>query len=1079
MKMLFPIALACASLVMIGPASAGEPPAAAAQPALTQPDVSPDGSEIAFAADGAVWIVPAKGGTARILVSDSGTDSRPLFSPDGKYLAFESDTTGNGDIYLLDRKSGALRRLTFADSPDRPSAFSRDGKWLYYTSSRGNIGGMGGVYRVRVAGGTPMPVSRELYRNEEAGAPSPDGKTIALVGEGWGSAQWWRHGRAHIDDSAIWLLKNDGSHDYSRLTPDDARALWPMWASDGNSVYYMSDRSGADNIWKAPLKGKEQTVTHFSNGRCLWPRIAADGKIIVFERNFSIWTLATASGKAHKVAIRLGGAVAGPGTMHKTFHGDFSDLALSPDGRKLAFIAHGDIFARGAKKAGPAQQITHTPAAEFGIVWAPDSKRIAYVSAREGTNHIYMYDFKTGKEKRLTDGAEDDDQPVFSPDGKSIAFVRGAKKLDVLKLSGGHVRTLATGELNLHHPLNSAHSFAWSPDGRWIAFMAWGKRWYRNVEIVPVAGGKPRAASFLGNTFSGSLRWSPDGKSLYFATGQRTETGRIARVNLTPQTPEFHEQKFLDLFQEQTPPGMPGAPASKTSAKPEKGGKSGKKTSKPKRVVIDFDGIAERLKLLPVGLSADSVVVSPDGKTLVFDAMVAGHDNLYTWPLNPLANKPPVAHQITSTAGNKSSVQFSSNGKRIWYIDDGRIHSVSLKGGEAKSFATSASMDINFAAEKEVVFHEAWTWLDKNYHNPKMNGVNWQAVRKRYAPLVAGAANPDTLHRILRRMVGELDSSHSGVRGPGHPAFVTGNLGLRFAPATYEKRGLFKIAEVVPLSPAAVTGKIAAGDYLLAVDGKKLGQDTNVYALLAHRIGKETVLTVADGAGGKNQREVKVKPVNTPTMTKLTYEMWTEHNRQMVAKLSHGKLGYIDLPDMSLSSLQRLYRKINARNGTKEGVVIDVRNNYGGFVNAYALDALARKPYLHMTFRGATPVAARPVLGQPALERPTDLITNRVTLSDGEDFTEGYEELGLGKVVGEPTAGWIIYTSDVRLIDGATVRLPFITVTTEKGKPMELHPRPVDVPVAEPLGESYRGKDARIAAAVKTLLHQLQSKQER
>jgi Tol biopolymer transport system component len=1052
------------------------------KPVLRQPSVSPDGKTIAFAANGAIWSVPATGGLAHILIADSAADSRPLFSPHGKYLAFVSTKTGNGDIYLLDLATGGLRRLTFADSPARPSAFSADGKWLYFTTSRNNIGGMGAVYRVPVRGGTPMPVSLELYRNEEAGAPSPDNKRIALVGLGWGSTQWWRHGRAHIDDSAIWLLQNNGSHDYRRITPDDARALWPMWAADGKSLYYMSDRDGTDNIWQVATdvkgQGKEHGITHFHKGRCLWPRISANGKLIAFERNFGIWTLDTASGKARRVPIRLVGAVAGSNVQHKVFHGNFSELRLAPDGKKLAFIAHGEIFATGTKTPGPAQRITHTPAAEFGLVWAPKSRRIAYVSARDGANHIFIYDFASGKERRLTDGRKSDAQPEFSPDGKSVAFIRGAKQLEIVNIKSGKTRRLASGELALHHPLNSPHSFAFSPDGHWIAFMAWGKRMYRNARAVSVAGGKARPLSFLGNTSSGWITWSHDGKSVYFRTGQRTEPGEVARVDMVPQTPQFRKEKFFNLFREQTPSSVPQAPitssGSATSAVPAKATSAKtKKAKRPKPVKIVFQDIARRLKLLPVGLNVNSIVLSPDGKTLLLNASVAGHQNLYTWPLSPLAAKPPVARQITDTPGTKADAQFSPNGKTVWYLDDGKIYSVPIKGGHARRFTASAAMNVNFKREKEVVFHQAWKWLEDNYHDSNMNGVNWKAVRKRYAPLVAGAATPATLHGILNQMVGELDSSHSGVHGPGRPAWVTGRLGLRFDPGVYEKRGEFKISEVIPLGPADVTGKVHAGDYLLAVDGKKLGAGVNLYRLLGQRVGKETVLTFADNAGGKNRRKVKVKPVNTPTITHLTYQMWTEHNRQKIGKLSHGKLGYVDLPDMSLNSLRRLYRKINAQNGTKEGVVIDVRNNFGGFVNAYALDALTRRHYLNMTFRGMQRVSARPVLGEHALERPTVLITNRVTLSDGEDFTEGYRELGLGKVVGEPTAGWIIYTSNVKLIDGGAVRLPFITVTTADGKPMELHPRPVDVHVAEPLGESYRGKDARLAAAVKVLLKRL------
>lgn len=1041
--------------------------------ALMQPAVSPDGSEIVFVANGALWTVPANGGTARILVSDKGADSRPLFSPDGRELAFESTATGNGDVYLLDLAHSTLTRLTYSDSPDQPSGFSRDGQWLYFTSARDNIGHLGAVYRVRVSGGTPMPVSLELYRNEEEGVPSPDGRNIALVGEGWGSTQWWRHGRAHIDDSAIWLLRNDGSHAYRRLTPDDARALWPMWSADGQSLYYLSDRSGADNIWQVNLAGAEHPLTHFTDGRALWPAIATNGKLIAFERGWNIWTLDPASGATRELPITLGGAVAGPAVEHQTFSKDFEDLALSPDGKKLAFVAHGEVFATASGSPGPAERITHTVAAEFELDWGPKSERLVYVSERDGHDHLFLYDFKTRAERRLTSGNVDDLEPQFSPDGEWLAFIRDGRELELLNVASGAQRTLASGELDLHHPLDAERPFAWSPDSRFIAFMQWGARMYRNAEVVAIAGGAAQPVSFLGNTFSGTPWWSPDGKALYFTTGQRTEEGQVAEVALVPQAPQFRREQFLDLFNEPTAPAplksaaTPAPPAATTAAA------MAAQKKQPVKVAVDFAQIATRLKLLPVGLNVRDIALSPDGKTLLLTALVGGSTNLYTWPLNPLALTGPVAHQITATPGEKSAAQFSADGKTVWYLEKGEIRSVAVTGGEPKTFAATASMDIDFNAEKTVAFDEAWRWLAENYHNPQMNGVDWDRVRSEYAPLVAGATDPAALYILLGQMVGELDSSHSGVRGPEQPAVTSGRIGLMFDPAAYWDQGVFKVSEVVPLGPAALSGKIAVGDYLLAVDGHALTAASNLDALLADHIGKETVLAVASNASGKDRHEVQVKPVNSAELQQLVYNSWVEHNRALVAKLSNGKLGYVDLPDMSEASLQELYNAINAVNGTREGVVIDIRNNYGGFVNAYALDTLARRPYLNMTFRGMRTVSARPVLGQRALERPTVLITNRVTLSDGEDFTEGYEELGLGEVVGEPTAGWIIYTSNVKLIDGATVRLPFITVTTENGQPMEMHPRPVNVEVAEPLGGSYHDQDPRLAAAVRVLLEQL------
>jgi Tol biopolymer transport system component/C-terminal processing protease CtpA/Prc len=830
----------------------------------------------------------------------------------------------------------------------------------------------------------------------------------------------------------------------------------------------MSDRGGTENIWHVQRGGNEAALTKFTDGRVLWPTISGDGKTIAFERDFGIWTLDTASGKTQAVPVALAGAVAGPEDQHKTLRDDFSTLGLSPDGKKVAFVAHGQVFAADADKGGDATRVTRAPGDAYGIAWAPDSRRIVYGAFRDGGEHLYLYDFDAGKETQLTSGDGEDTSPAFSPDGKTLAFLRDGHELELMDVSSRHLHTLATAHLDLRRPLDSDRPLAWSHDGRWIAVLEWGPRMFRNAVAVNVDSGKTIALSGLANTFSDDVTFSPDGKTFLFVTGQRTEQGQIASVDLVPRTPHFREDQFRDLFRQTTP-----SPSheSDRGAKQDATGKhdaKGTAPKKPKDVRIDGDGIRHRLTLLPTGLNAQSIVISPDGKTLVVTARVAGRTNLYAWSLDPLSTKPPVARQLTSTSGYKDGAQFSPDGKSVYYLDDGKLFSVPLaEGGKPKAIALSADVDIDFAQDRTTAFDQAWTWLRDNFHDPRMNGADWNAVRAKYAPLIAGAPTPASVNWLMNLLVGELDASHSGVRTGGRPQPLTGRLGLVFDTAAYERNGTLRVDEVVPLSPAAIAG-IEAGDTLQAVDGHAVGARDNLYALLENRIGKKTTLRVAGKSGTRN---VEVKPIDTHTLGVLAYDGWVARNRAYVAKISGGRLGYVHLPDMSEETLYRFYRDLDAENMTREGVVIDVRNNFGGFVNAYALDVLSRRPYLNMTFRGfddAQP--ARSILGQRALERPTVLVTNRVTLSDGEDFTEGYRELGLGKVVGEPTAGWIIYTTNQRLIDGTTVRLPFITITTRDGQPMELHPRPVDVPVARPLGEEYQGKDSDLDAAVKTLL---------
>jgi C-terminal processing protease CtpA/Prc len=332
----------------------------------------------------------------------------------------------------------------------------------------------------------------------------------------------------------------------------------------------------------------------------------------------------------------------------------------------------------------------------------------------------------------------------------------------------------------------------------------------------------------------------------------------------------------------------------------------------------------------------------------------------------------------------------------------------------------------------------------------------------------------------MRLMVGELNASHLGVSNPtGSAVNNTGRLGLDFDRAEYERAGRLRVSEVVPLGPAALARDagaadrlrpIRAGDYLLAVDGRDVGARTNLDELLNYKTGRRVVLTVASSPEGADRREVDVRPVSTATEKGLRYRKWVDEKRAYVERVSGGRLGYVHMYDMSSASLAQLYVDLDAENQSREGVVVDVRHNDGGFVNVYAIDVLARRSYLRMTPRGFAAAPARTVLGQRALELPTVLVTDQYSLSDAEDFAEGYRSLRLGKVVGEPTAGWIIYTTNLALMDGTAFRIPFIRIETAEGVNMERNPRPVDVAVERPVGESYTGKDSQLDAAVRELL---------
>jgi C-terminal processing protease CtpA/Prc len=312
-----------------------------------------------------------------------------------------------------------------------------------------------------------------------------------------------------------------------------------------------------------------------------------------------------------------------------------------------------------------------------------------------------------------------------------------------------------------------------------------------------------------------------------------------------------------------------------------------------------------------------------------------------------------------------------------------------------------------------------------------MNGVEWADVERRWLPFVAGSATRDELRRLLQLMIGELNASHLGVLPPpGTIPPVIGKTGVKFDPTAYESNGALTVSSVLPLSPAAVAG-IQKGDTLTAIAGLPISRSTDFDAAMANTIGKRVVLRVRPVAG--EERDVALQPIAQAQEKDLLYRDWVRRNREYVAKASGGRLGYIHMPAMSPVALEEMYLDIDAENRSRQGVVFDVRNNSGGFVAPYALDAFARRDFGLSQRRGGIAVPSRSRQGQPVIGVPTILVTNQSTLSDGEIFTQGYQHLKLGKVVGEPTAGWVIGTANVSLLDGTVFRLPSIGWTTVDG----------------------------------------------
>jgi Tol biopolymer transport system component len=831
------------------------PPAAT----LAQPAISPDRSEIAFVSGGDIWSVPSGGGVARLLADTGGSASRPLFSPDGKQLAFVSTHAGSIGIDIVDLAGGALRRITYDDIGPTLDAWSNDGRYLYFTSSAQTIAGTPVIRRVPAVGGTPMNVRAEAYVYQMDAAPSPDGRSLAYVRNGF--SQWWRRGHSHIDEGSL-TLERDGT--FRALTNGDSKVRWPMWSPDGTSLYFVSDRTGADQLWMW-RNGTSRPLTHLSPGRVLWPTISRDGHTIAFEREMHVWTCDTVTDEARPLAIELRGLSATIPTQRRTLTSGFSAFDLSPDGKKLAFVGRATVFAADAMGGGSAIGVPErTIVAANEPTWNADSRRIAYVRDAGDTQAIVTYTFPDGPERVVTPPGHHDDYPHWSPDGTKLEFVRDGTEIHLIDAASGQGRVVARGTFD-RRPFGDEDDIAFSPDGAWLAFVDNPPGGFANAYVVPTAGGSARAVTDLPNTNTGPLVWAPDGKRLYVVTSQRTEDGAVAQVDLTPQPPRFGEDTFRSSFVETKP--KPNAPeiTPPPSASPRPSPASSSKPEATPKTRIDFDGIERRVAFLPTGLDVARISVTPDSKTLVLDANDAGQQNLYSFSVDETSAGSNVATQLTNTSTQKARTRVSPDGKSVLYLDGGRFFRVGLDGKQTAPIQVSADVDVDFERDKRIVFAQTWSTLDRWYADPHFNGVDWAAQRRIYEPYAVGAHTREEFASVMNLMIGELDSSHSGFReppAPGAPRFSIGNLGVDFDAATYDRTGQLAFATIVPLGPIALAGGIKPGDVLLRVNDIPVTADADVNALLANTIGKRTELRIAPQGDAARARTVAVLPVD-------------------------------------------------------------------------------------------------------------------------------------------------------------------------------------------------------------------------
>ena len=1045
-------------------------------PLPRHPAPSPDGSVVAFSWQGDLWLVPASGGDARRITAHPADERHPVWSRDGQLIAFASDRHGNPDVFVMPADgSEAPRRLTFASVTDTPQDFRADGSAVVFASDRARgIRWMPQLWSIPVTGGTPAMVGPAFAQQAAVG---PDGETMLMVR---GATKWTRRGYRGAADRDLWLATADD--EYLQLTEFDGDDDNPSWV-DPHSAVFLSSRDGRKNVFRLDLvTGDARALTRHSGSDVRFPRAAADGSIVAYEFEDAIWVVPADGGEPRRLDIQVPADRLVNPVERRVDRDGASDLAVSPDGKVVAFIVHGDLFVTDVVSKEeleiaepPTVRVTDTPERELAPVWSPDGSTILFASARDGQLDLFTAARSDG-DTPWTDtfefvvepfaaGPEAERSPRYSPDGERVAFVRGRGDLVVRPVSGGDEIVL---DHNFYEP-----EFRWSPDGRWIAFSSEDQHANSEIYIVAADGGERYNVSRHPD-YDVSPRWTPDGRRLLWASPRHADDFDVWGVWLTEADNQRTPAEWLKVWAAADEPADDGE-----NGEEETESEEAEEDEAPElpEVAIDFDRLWLRPRLLTT-LTGDEfpMAAGPDGKRIVFAARVDDESDLYSIRFDGEDLK-----RLTDSDVEPQSVELV-DGKTLFFLDGkGTIRRIALDGTAGDPVPFAARYVVDRRVEREVVFDEVWTALDHHFYDPDFHGVDWQAVRETYRPWALAASSDADFADVLNLMLGELNASHMGYyphgRGATAPGEQTGWLGVVVDP-TAGGPGLL-VTEVLPDSPADEADvAIVAGERLLRVNGVELGPDVNLHEPLVDT-GDQRVRIGVLGTDGK-ERQVVARPVGFGAVEGLRYREWVRQRRALVEDWSDGRLGYLHIQGMDRPSFEEFERDLFAAAAGKEGLIIDVRSNGGGWTTDYLMAVLMVQRHAYTVPRGGDPeLRSYPTaerLPVSAFTRPAAALCNEDSYSNAEIFSWAFQTLDRGPLVGSPTFGAVISTGGTRLLNGAWVRLPgrgwFVA---GKGVNMELQGAQPDVVVWQPPAEdSSATEDTQLAEAVRVRLDGLE-----
>lgn len=1043
---------------------------------LRYPAISPDGRQIAFSYRGDIYLVASEGGPAIPLTVHPAHDFMPVWSNDGKFLAFASDRYGNMDIFLMPASGGEATRLTWHSNGEYPYCFSPDDGFVHFGSSQLDdpenrqfpSGVLPELYRVPVRGGMPQLVLTIPAQDVRF---SRDGATLVFHDRKGYEDEFRKHHRSSVARD-IWKYET-ASGRYTRLSDFDGEDRNPVFTPDEQSVYYLSERSGSFNIWKTDRRGSTPVqITRFGRHPVRHLSISREGTLC-FSHDGRLYTLRE-GGAPMPITVRVMQDQQANPERILPVKGEITEVALSPNGKELAFVYRGEIFAASLPK-GTTRRITNTPEQERSVSFSPDGRSLLYAGERDGRWNIYRTDLAREDEKyffqstvlaesAVVASGRDEFQPAWSPDGKEVAYLENRTTLKVIELASKTVRTVLPGDRNYSYSDGDQH-YAWSPDGKWfLAEFLQPRQWISQVGLVSAKGGEPVNLTLSGYN-DGGPRWIMAGKGMMWFSDRDGMKNDASWGGQADAYAMFFDQKAWDRFRLSKEEFQLLKDEEEAMEKKDSTAAKDKKNA-TSPLQLDLKDVEDRKVRLTIHSSelADALL-SPDGEKLFYLARFEKGWDLWQTELRSRETK--VLCKLG--AGSVSDLQVDKEGKRLIFLADGQIQLVEIEGGKKEAVSVHGEMVLREAREREYLFDHIARQVAEKFYVTDLHGVDWPGYVEEYRRFLPHLRNDTDFAEMLSELLGELNASHTGARyRPNDPqGDRTASLGLFFDPA-HTGQGL-RIREVMPRSPVIRSeSRVVPGVILEGIDGQALNDEYPYYRLLNRKEGQPTRLMLFDPVA-KNRWEEVVRPMGLGEENELLYRRWVTRCRELVDSLSGGRVGYVHVRGMNDPSYRTVYEEALGRHANKEALVVDTRFNGGGWLHDDLATFLAGSTYLHFRPRGQD-LGDEP---QFKWRRPSVVVMSEGNYSDAHMFPYAYKALGIGKLIGMPVPGTGTAVWWERLQSGLVFGIPQVGMVDLEGRYLENTQLEPDIRVANDPQEVRRGRDQQLEAAVRELLEQL------